>query len=75
VPLSLLRLVVVLSSGVAIISAGGLPGMPPVLNPANIYSEIRAGNLSPVVKGFPARVYVPNSGSDTVDVIDPATLK
>ena len=49
--------------------------MPPVLNPANLYSEIRAGNLSPAVKGFPARVYVPNSASDTVDVIDPATYK
>jgi YVTN family beta-propeller protein len=54
---------------------GPLPGMPPVLNPSNIYSETRAGNLSPVVKNFPARIYVPNSASDSVDVIDPATFK
>ena len=52
-----------------------LPGMPPVLSPADIYSETRAGKLSPVVKTFPARVYVPNSGSNTVDVIDPKTFK
>jgi DNA-binding beta-propeller fold protein YncE len=29
--------------------------------------------LSPVVKNFPTRVYVPNSLSDTVDEIDPST--
>ena len=31
--------------------------------------------LSPVVQNFPARVYVPNTQSDTVSVIDPATYK
>ena len=31
--------------------------------------------LSPVVRDFPARVYVPNSGRHTVDVIDPQTFK
>jgi YVTN family beta-propeller protein len=49
--------------------------MPPVLDPRDIYSETRAGKLSPVVQGFPARVYVPNSGNNTVDVIDPETYK
>jgi len=49
--------------------------MPPVLDPNNLYSETRAGNFSPAVKGFPDRIYVPNSGSDTVDVIDPHTFK
>jgi YVTN family beta-propeller protein len=52
-----------------------LPGMPPVLDPNNIYSADRAGMLSPVVKNFPSRVYVPNSKSDSVDVIDPSTYK
>jgi YVTN family beta-propeller protein len=52
-----------------------LPGMLPVLDPHDIYSETRPGKLSPVVQGFPARVYVPNSGSNTVDVIDPETYK
>jgi YVTN family beta-propeller protein len=31
--------------------------------------------LSPVVRRFPSRVYVPNSKSGTVDVIDPATRR
>lgn len=55
--------------------AGFLPGMPPVIDSNNIYSETRAGNLSPAVRAFPSRVYVPNSGSDTVDVIDPLTYR
>ena len=50
-----------------------LPGMPPVLDPNNIYSADHAGNLSPVVKDFPDRIYVPNSGSNSVDIIDPKT--
>jgi YVTN family beta-propeller protein len=52
-----------------------LPGMPPVLDPSDIYSADRAGDLSPVVRGFPARIYVPNSGSNSVDIIDPQTYK
>ena len=50
-----------------------LPGMPPVLDARDLYAATRPGMLSPVVKGFPARIYVPNSMSDTVDVIDPRT--
>jgi YVTN family beta-propeller protein len=49
--------------------------MPPVLDHQDVYSETRVGKLSPVVQSFPARVYVPNSGSNTVDVIDPQTYK
>lgn len=52
-----------------------LPGMPPVLNPKDIYSETRAGLLNPAVKPFPSRVYVPNTVSNSVDVIDPATFR
>jgi YVTN family beta-propeller protein len=39
----------------------------------DVYAADRPGRLSPVVRGFPSRVYVPNSESGTVDVIDPAT--
>jgi DNA-binding beta-propeller fold protein YncE len=53
----------------------GLPGMPPVLDPADVYSATRPGRLSPVVRRFPARVYVPNSGGGTVDVIDARTFR
>jgi len=56
-------------------AANDLPGMPPVLDPNNLYSADGPGMLSPVVKSYPARVYVPNSKSDTVDIIDPATFK
>jgi DNA-binding beta-propeller fold protein YncE len=49
--------------------------MPPVLDLNNLYSAAGAGMMSPVVANFPSRVYVPNSKSDTVDVIDPSTFK
>ncbi|MGH9665215.1 MAG: YncE family protein, partial [Bryobacteraceae bacterium] len=52
-----------------------LPGMPPVLDPNDAYAADHAGNLSPVVRNFPPQIYVPNSGSNTVDVIDPKSYK
>jgi YVTN family beta-propeller protein len=54
---------------------GALPGMPPVLVAGDVYAADRAGELSPVVSSFPQRVYVPNSLSDTVTVIDPTTFR
>ncbi|MFD5516036.1 YncE family protein [Streptomyces sp. NPDC127066] len=53
----------------------GLPGMPPLLDPADVYAADRPNRLSPVVKDFPSRVYVPNTNSNTVTVIDPKTYK
>ena len=41
----------------------------------DVYAADRPGNLSPVVRGMPAYVYVPNSQSDTVDVIDQRTFR
>ncbi|CAM5301418.1 YVTN family beta-propeller repeat protein [Streptomyces abikoensis] len=55
--------------------AAGLPGMPPLLDPHDLYAADRPNKLSPVVKDFPSRVYVPNTESDTVSVIDPKTYK
>ena len=52
-----------------------IPGMPPVVNPANLYSEAGANMLSDAVKGDLVRVYVPNLQSNSVSVIDPATMK
>jgi YVTN family beta-propeller protein len=49
--------------------------VPPLLNPANVYAADYAGNLSPVVRKDPSLVYVPNSLSNTVQVIDPSTYK
>ncbi len=63
------------TASVAAPTESPLPGMPPVEDPNDIYAADHAGNLSPVVRDFPSRVYVPNSGSNTVDIIDPATYK
>ena len=52
-----------------------VPGMPPVVDPGNLYSETRAGALSPAVAGALPRIYVPNRTSNDVWVYDPATLK
>lgn len=52
-----------------------LPGMPPVVDPNNLYSEIRSDKLSSIVARHLPRVYVPNRSSNDVWVIDPATFK
>jgi YVTN family beta-propeller protein len=52
-----------------------LPGMPPVLDPNNIYSADGPGMLSPATAGARSLVYVPDGISNRVDVIDPATYK
>jgi YVTN family beta-propeller protein len=52
-----------------------VPGMPPVPDPRNLYSEATAGKLSPAVAGHIERVYVPNLRSNDVYVIEPSTLK
>jgi YVTN family beta-propeller protein len=52
-----------------------VPGMPPVTDPTNLYSETRPDRVSPAVANVPARVYVPNVKSNEVHVIDPVTLK
>jgi YVTN family beta-propeller protein len=52
-----------------------VPGMPPVLDPKNLYSAAGPNMLSPAVAGALSRVYVPNLRSDDVYVIDPATAK
>jgi YVTN family beta-propeller protein len=52
-----------------------LPGMPPVIDPKNVYSETAAGKFSPAVQGALSRVYVPNHTSGDVYVIDPETQK
>jgi YVTN family beta-propeller protein len=52
-----------------------VPGMPPVVDPSNLYSETAAGKLRPdVAKALP-RVYVPNRRSNDVTVIDAETMK
>src|SRR5262249_11296418 len=49
--------------------------MPALVDPHDVYAAARPGQMSSAVSGAVAPVYVPNSKSDTVDVIDPATFK
>jgi YVTN family beta-propeller protein len=67
-------------SGVAAAQTGPrpvetIPGMPPVVDPTNLYSEIRPDKVSPAVSGALSRIYVPNRQGNDVSVIDPATMK
>jgi YVTN family beta-propeller protein len=55
--------------------AGAGPGLPPPEAAGGVYAHTGPGDLSPAVAGIRPRVYVPNSESDTVDVIDPATFR
>jgi YVTN family beta-propeller protein len=59
------------AAGAATMAIEPLPGMPPVVDPANLYSETGAGRFSPSVAGALSRVYVPNLRSRDVYVIDP----
>ncbi|MBN9538093.1 MAG: hypothetical protein BGN99_07845 [Alphaproteobacteria bacterium 65-37] len=84
-----LALVSALASGLAIGGAGWwaaaqtaapativtVAGMPGVADPANLYSETGADRLSRAVDGALPRVYVPNRRSNSISVIDPATLQ
>jgi YVTN family beta-propeller protein len=51
-----------------------VPGMPPVVDPTNLYSETVTGKMSPNVQGALPRIYVPNRRGNSVSVIDPATM-
>jgi YVTN family beta-propeller protein len=53
-----------------------VPGMPPVVDPTNLYSETSGpDHVSPALRDDLARVYVPNLRGNSVSVIDPATMK
>lgn len=52
-----------------------LPGMPALVDPRDVYAAARPGQLSAPARAAVSRVYVPNSRTGTVDVIDPATYK
>jgi YVTN family beta-propeller protein len=52
-----------------------VPGMPPVVDARNLYSETASGKFSATVQGDLERIYVPNLRSNDVYVIDPNELK
>ena len=49
--------------------------MPRVTNPNNLYSDTATGKMSPRSRARSPACYVPNRGSNTVSVIDPATMQ
>jgi DNA-binding beta-propeller fold protein YncE len=52
-----------------------VPGMPPVVDAKNLYSEQAAGKVLPAIAGDLRRIYVPNLRGGDVHVIDPASMK
>jgi len=72
-------LVLLLALSPASASAGSCPEdcsePPPARSPINIYGQTTPDHLSPATIGALPRVYVPNRSSNSVSVIDPATLK
>ncbi|MBD8881334.1 YncE family protein [Rhodanobacter sp. 7MK24] len=52
-----------------------VPGMPRVVNAADMYSQAGYNMFSPAVVGALPRIYVPNLRGNSVSVIDPATYK
>src|SRR5438270_1250344 len=70
-----MRSIIYLFLSALIAASQTLPGMPPVVDARNVYSETTAGKLSPATAGALSRVYVPNIKSGDVYVIDPATFQ
>ena len=52
-----------------------VPGMPPVIDPRNLYSEIAPDKTSAALRGDLERIYVPNLRSNNVYVVDPVAMK
>ena len=50
-------------------------GIPPLLDANDIYAAGRPGLLAPEARLAKSLIYVPNSGDNTVSVIDPVTYK
>ncbi len=49
--------------------------IPALIDRHDVYAAGRPGHLSPAVRGDPARVYVPDTNADRVDVISQRTFK
>jgi DNA-binding beta-propeller fold protein YncE len=61
------------SAPVHVVTSDGLPGMPPVTDPHNVYAAASANALSATARTAKPLVYVPHNDSGEVWVIDPAT--
>jgi len=57
-------------------SAAASPQVSPTATPTeSVYAHIAPADMNPAIANVTPRVYVPNSMSNTVDVIDPSTMK
>jgi YVTN family beta-propeller protein len=72
---SFLAAALALVAGPAFSQIDVVPGMPPVPDPQNLYSETVAGKVSPALADHRELVYVPHVQSNDVYVIDPKTYK
>jgi DNA-binding beta-propeller fold protein YncE len=52
-----------------------LPGMPPPLDPHDVYAADKPGRIAAAAAHARPLIYVPNSESNTVDEIDPRTYR
>jgi YVTN family beta-propeller protein len=64
-----------LAAASALAQVQPVPGMPPVVDPNNLYSETTADKLSPAVADHKELIYVPHIQSNNVYVIDPKTYE
>ena len=66
-----------LATGSAVTPPTGTPptGTSPAHTAGNVYAHIGVGQLAAAAHGVPYRLYVPESGSNAVDVIDPETMQ
>jgi YVTN family beta-propeller protein len=55
------------------VASSSTTAVPPA--PVNVYEFTGVEDMSPAVAGIPPRVYVPNSESDTIHVIDPISME
>ena len=62
------------SSAPASPAVDGLPGMPPVTDPQNVYAATGAGMLTAVARAAKPMVYVPHNSGEVWE-IDPATFR
>ncbi|MEO5698491.1 MAG: YncE family protein [Burkholderiaceae bacterium] len=65
----------VAGAGASAPAVSTVTGMPPVIDPRNLYSETAAGKFNPVVSADLQRIYVPNLRSNDVYVVDPEAMK
>ena len=63
------------ASASAPVAVATVAGMPPVIDPRNLYSETAAGKISAALRDDLVRIYVPNLRSNNVYVVDPETMK